>query len=279
MVAQTTVKTVVDSVRVVPHLRRQTSGRVGLNQNGSRHQKGGQIEADVSVHAMTEYWKSQGRYWCNYCKIFVADNKIAALKQYAGDLARVGGLPAPPAKGVNTSGAGSSSSSSNVPLSGQTRKRAVSPARPVAKMTRVVVSAEEAAVPAPLPEGAEIGAPGPWMPVEPARPSSSSSSSRERRLAQPRGERGEATIGSSAANDAVLGAEEDENEEGVSEDPEDLRNFRLVAKEYPAGAVSTTHDDAASDNDSKADAESTVFKKRKTAAGGGRGRPRNIRRK
>jgi hypothetical protein len=127
-------------------------------------------------------------------------------------------------------------------------------------------------LPAPLPEGAEIGAPGPWMPVTPA-----STTSRERRLARPKGERGEAIIGSSAANDAIEDvAEDDEAEEKgilingkLTKDPEDLRQFSVTTKSYPTDTAQADSDHEASNT-----TEAPIFKKRKTSD-----RSRNIRRK
>ncbi|KAI9590988.1 hypothetical protein BDF19DRAFT_456808, partial [Syncephalis fuscata] len=192
----------------------------------------------------SEYWKSQGRYFCNYCKIYVAENAISRKhhedgRKHKGNVERF-------LRDVHT----------------RTRKEkedAEYMAREMAKIDQAahakynldlgrgsVVHGSDVAI-------ATMGAPSPSV-VSKSKASLStakvetSSRARDRTAAattqvqaqmpfdyQKVNNRSQPVVGSSVANDALL---EDEEEEKAQieinpDDPDDLRNFKVVEKTHP----------------------------------------------
>ncbi|KAI8050280.1 hypothetical protein BDF22DRAFT_635149 [Syncephalis plumigaleata] len=232
---------------------------------------------------MADYWKSQARYWCKYCKIYVTDNPISRqhheqARKHKGNverflrethtriqkekeendyLAREMAKINQAAQSAYNLDLGRGNVSRDVTASTTTasKKRAASPvkspipsfvskAEPRSSSSRNRANAaaysqlNAAQLPFRLPEDDQVGAIGPWRRVEePIMPtlqkenSTSASSSMTANKSKT-----QQIVGSSAANDLLLGDEEDEKTLGNDidpNDPDDLRNFRVIEKSHP----------------------------------------------
>jgi hypothetical protein len=155
-----------------------------------------------------------------------------------------------------------------------------------------------ARLPFRLPEDDQVGAIGPWRRVEEPimatlqkETNASSSSTATKSKAQQ-------IVGSSTANDLLLGDEEDEktlSKDIDPDDPDDLRNFRVTEKSHPTEYDNDNDDDdniytkqirkslneakkeKNGDEEDEKEIGSSLFKKRKTTSTASRSR--NIRRK
>ncbi|KAJ3082851.1 hypothetical protein HK102_001431 [Quaeritorhiza haematococci] len=249
---------------------------------------------------MSEYWVSQARHFCKYCKTYIADNKVskqtheggrkhkenverflrdvrkrdeerrkdedktkrmlekiekAAMKQYAQDLAPSSSDPSNPSLPASSSTPLPSSSRTNPSTSTSTTTQ-----KP--KDVELAQSAISAQPIAPLKElfhQPDVGAPGPWMPVE--TPSKSSTSTSQQ------GTEGKGKV-----------EEVDEDDEWNLD--ERLDEFKLVERVVK---VDNEEDEDTAGNEGgggssagSGSGEGGLFKKRKIA---GKGKQRNIRQK
>lgn len=113
---------------------------------------------------------------------------------------------------------------------------------------------------------ADIAAPGEWQIVTPRRnPDATSKSKEEGVSSKPSKE--------NTAGDATKPELEDEEEE---EHEEDLRNFKIREKEYPADALADLPETESKEEGSNG---SSLFKKRKLVSQDGKAKKRNIRKK
>ncbi|RKP25333.1 hypothetical protein SYNPS1DRAFT_28932 [Syncephalis pseudoplumigaleata] len=213
----------------------------------------------------------------------------AAQSAYTLDLGRGNVARAPSSIAASASSTTATSSADNL------RKRPASPVSTLSSSSSSGVVAKAEARPsrirstAPvqaafrLPEDDQVGAVGPWRAVEEPPATTTSTAAAGAQQANASKQRTQQIIGSSVANDLLQGDEDEEKSlvEADPNDPEDLRNYRVIEKSHPTDYEEhDIHAPPASKQGSavkQEEEDAVVFKKRKTSSTANRAR--NIRRK